>query len=131
MISIDKPSSDKKESVGKGKGLKNSSSSKPQGKTSAGSKTSSGTKRKTYTPKAGTSKDSDLNNNDVLDMLKQIRAEQIKTNQKVDDVSKRVDGLYCEGDDGEYEEEYDDYQSDNDLHVDDEQNDTPAKKAEN
>ena len=65
-MEIDKPSSDKKESVGKGKGPKNSSSSKPQGKTSAGSKTSSGTKRKTYTPKAGTSKDSDLNNDDVL-----------------------------------------------------------------
>ena len=63
--------------------------------------------------------------------MNQIRAEQIKTNQKVDDVNKRVDDLYYNEDEYEEEHDNDDYQSDNEqAHVDDhdEQNDPVAKK---
>ncbi|VDI72447.1 Hypothetical predicted protein [Mytilus galloprovincialis] len=36
------------------------------------------------------------NNNEMLDILKQIRSEQVKTNCRVDNMHKRIDALYDE-----------------------------------
>ncbi|XP_071147707.1 uncharacterized protein [Mytilus edulis] len=128
---FDKP----KESKTRSKTSKASSKSAAQGKPPSSS-TPSTSKSMPSTSKAKSSTSSvsgDANNNEMLDILKQIRSEQVKTNCRVDNMHKRIDALYDE--EYQYDDEnqnesdcYDD--ACDEVQADNEKRDEPPSKKQ-
>ncbi|CAG2212029.1 unnamed protein product [Mytilus edulis] len=120
---FDKP----KESKTRSKTSKASSKSAAQGKPPSLS-----------TPSTSKAKSSSVsgdanNNNEMLDILKQIRSEQVKTNCRVDNMNKRIDALYDE--EYQYDDEnqnesdcYDD--ACGEVQADNEKRDEPPSKKQ-
>ncbi|VDH94867.1 Hypothetical predicted protein [Mytilus galloprovincialis] len=71
--------------------------SKTRSKTSKASSKSAAQVRRPLLKQSTSSVSGDANNNnEMLDILKQIRSEQVKTNCRVDNMHKRIDALYDE-----------------------------------